>query len=148
MATRQMLGPLLRQALGHYLEVVEHELDLSGQLSLTAVKLRKQRAGPASVSGDVGCISARWSWSELLRQPVVLNVTDVNIQIWSDGVGRLRKSKSVSTFGGAWILRQAEAAASGSAGPHHQQLPHKHHRTRSSGWCFVQAFVGYCCQSR
>ncbi|CAE7409777.1 unnamed protein product [Symbiodinium sp. CCMP2456] len=81
MATRQMLGPLLRQVLGHYLEVVEHELDISGQLSLTAVKLRKQRAGPASVSGDVGCISARWSWSELLRQPVVLNVTDVNIQI-------------------------------------------------------------------
>ncbi|CAE7034743.1 unnamed protein product [Symbiodinium sp. CCMP2592] len=78
---RQMLGPILRQALGHYLEVDEHELDISGQLSLTAVKLRKQRAGPASVSGHVGSISARWSWSELLRQPVVVNLTDVNIQI-------------------------------------------------------------------
>ena len=78
---RQMLGPILRQALGHYLEVGEHDLDISGQLSLTAVKLRKQRAGPASVSGHVGSISARWSWSELLRQPVVLNLTDVNIQI-------------------------------------------------------------------
>ncbi|CAE7222892.1 unnamed protein product [Symbiodinium natans] len=78
---KQLLGPLLRQTLGQYLEVAEHELDLSGQLSLSAVQLRKHLAGPLQVSGQVGLISARWCWSELLRQPVVVNLHDAELQL-------------------------------------------------------------------
>ena len=63
------------------MEVAEHELDISGQLSLTTVQLRKRCSGPLQVSGSLGQISAKWSWSELLSQPIILNVCDANVQL-------------------------------------------------------------------
>ena len=78
---KQILAPLLRRTLGEYLEVAEHELEISGQLSLSTVQLRKRQTGPLQVSGRLGQISAKWSWSELLKQPIVLDLHDAAIQL-------------------------------------------------------------------
>jgi len=78
----QVLAPLLQKALKDHLDIGSQHLEvLSGRVALSSVGIRPQREEglPAEISGHVGRIEATWTWSDLWRQPVNVEVSDLTV---------------------------------------------------------------------
>ncbi|CAK8998485.1 unnamed protein product [Durusdinium trenchii] len=80
---QQILVPVLQRTLAEYLEVTDHTVDLRrGEIALAQVALRKQHvADGLEISGQVGRIFARWSWSGLLTRPIQIEVMDLSLRL-------------------------------------------------------------------
>ena len=80
---QQILVPVLQRTLAEYLEVTDHSVDLRrGEISLADVSLRRRSwIEGLQVTGKVGKIFARWSWSGLLREPLRMEIVDLAISV-------------------------------------------------------------------